>query len=56
MQNYLELLDKLLVCEITLDNKGKLKERDVEDKEEKLLCGTEGNTHCLESRKLCKLY
>lgn len=42
MQNYLELLDKLLICEITMDNKGKLKQRDFEPKEEKLLCSSEG--------------
>lgn len=42
MQNYLELLDKLLVCEIATESKGKGKERDNEEKEEKLLCGREG--------------
>lgn len=40
MQNYLELLDKLLVCEIIFDKQGKAKDRDSEEKEEKLLCGT----------------
>lgn len=42
MQNYLELLDKLLICEIPTETKIKGKERDGEEKEEKLLCGTEG--------------
>ncbi|PZC79613.1 hypothetical protein B5X24_HaOG216137 [Helicoverpa armigera] len=42
MQNYLELLDKLLVCEIATETKTKGKERDNDEKEEKLLCGTEG--------------
>lgn len=44
MQNYLELLDRLLVCEITTEPRAKAKERDNEEKEEKLLCGAEGMT------------
>lgn len=40
MQNYLELLDKLLVCEISTEAKPKGKRED--EKEEKLLCGVEG--------------
>lgn len=44
MQNYLELLDKLLMTEIQIDNKTNNKHnRDNEDKEEKILCGSEGN-------------
>ncbi|KAG6459711.1 hypothetical protein O3G_MSEX011550 [Manduca sexta] len=41
MQNYLELLDKLLVSEIPLEPKNRVKERDDEEKEDKLLCATE---------------
>lgn len=42
MQNYLELLDKLLASEIPTESKNKTKERD-EEKEEKVLCAAEGN-------------
>ncbi|CAK1548038.1 unnamed protein product [Leptosia nina] len=40
MQNYLELLDKLLACEIPTDIKNKNKNPD-EEKEEKVLCASE---------------
>lgn len=42
MQNYLELMDKLLISEIPTEIKSKAKERDDIEKEEKLLCGSEG--------------
>ncbi|CAB3221548.1 unnamed protein product [Arctia plantaginis] len=56
MQNYLELLDKLLICEITMDNKGKLKERDFEQKEEKLLCSTEDKAPFPYNPGVCRRY
>ncbi|KPJ14324.1 Nucleolar complex protein 4-like A [Papilio machaon] len=41
MQNYLELLDKLLAVEIPTEAKSKAKERD-DEKEDKVLCAVEG--------------
>lgn len=41
MQNYLELMDKLLAVEIPTEAKSKAKERD--DKEDKVLCAVEGD-------------
>ncbi|KAJ8734479.1 hypothetical protein PYW08_013729 [Mythimna loreyi] len=56
MQNYLELLDKLLVCEIATEPKGKGKERDNEEKEEKLLCGTEDKAPFPYNPGVCRRY
>lgn len=42
MQNFLELLDKLLATEIPTENKPKAKERDNDEKEMKILCAAEG--------------
>lgn len=42
MQNFLELLDKLLATEIPTENKPKAKERDNDEKEMKVLCAAEG--------------
>lgn len=42
MQNYLELMDKLLLSEIPVEIKMKVKDREEDEKEEKLLCGTDG--------------
>ncbi|XP_072935350.1 nucleolar complex protein 4 homolog B [Epargyreus clarus] len=44
MQNYLELLDKLLVAEIPVESKTKVKTRAVEEGELKLLCAAEGKS------------
>ncbi|VVD01521.1 unnamed protein product [Leptidea sinapis] len=41
MQNYLELLDKLLITEIPTEIKIKAKERNIDDKEEKVLCNSD---------------
>ncbi|KAL4719061.1 hypothetical protein ACJJTC_015400 [Scirpophaga incertulas] len=41
IQNYLELLEKLLITEIPIDVKSKLKNNNGDEKEEKILCGSE---------------
>ncbi|XP_060809676.1 nucleolar complex protein 4 homolog B [Amyelois transitella] len=55
MQNYLELLDKLLALEIPLEAKIKVKERE-EEKEEKLLCGTENKPPFPYNAGVCRRY
>lgn len=42
MQNFLELLDKLLATEIPSEAKPKAKDRDGDEKEMKALCASEG--------------
>lgn len=42
MQNFLELLDKLLAAEIPTENKAKGKDRDNDENEMKVLCAAEG--------------
>ncbi|XP_041973851.1 nucleolar complex protein 4 homolog B [Aricia agestis] len=54
MQNYLELLDKLLASEISLDIKAK-KKRD-EEKEDKLLCSTENKPKFPYNASICRRY
>ncbi|XP_063836786.1 nucleolar complex protein 4 homolog [Ostrinia nubilalis] len=57
MQNYLELLDKLLVTEIQFDNKTKPnKNRDNEEKEEKILCGSEDKAPFPYNPGVCRRY
>ncbi|XP_026728857.1 nucleolar complex protein 4 homolog B [Trichoplusia ni] len=56
MQNYLELLDRLLVCEITTEPRAKAKERDNEEKEEKLLCGAEDKAPFPYNPGVCRRY
>ncbi|CAH0699368.1 unnamed protein product [Spodoptera exigua] len=56
MQNYLELLDKLLVCEIPTETKIKGKERDGEEKDEKVLCGTEDKAPFPYNPGVCRRY
>ncbi|CAG5035041.1 unnamed protein product [Parnassius apollo] len=53
MQNYLELLDKLLANEIPPEFKNKMKERD-DDKEEKLLCAAEGKPQFKYHAAVCR--
>ncbi|XP_053601930.1 nucleolar complex protein 4 homolog B [Plodia interpunctella] len=55
MQNYLELLDKLLALEIPLEAKIKVRERE-EEKEEKLLCGTENKPPFPWNAGVCRRY
>lgn len=42
MQNFLELLDKLLAAEIPTESKAKCKDRDNDENEMKVLCAAEG--------------
>ncbi|KAL0896151.1 hypothetical protein ABMA27_012101 [Loxostege sticticalis] len=56
MQNYLELLDKLLLTEIQFENKTKLKNRDNEEKEEKILCGSEDKVPFPYNPGVCRRY
>ncbi|XP_059056544.1 nucleolar complex protein 4 homolog A [Achroia grisella] len=56
MQNYLELLDKLLASEIPIEIKIKFKDRDDDEKEEKLLCGSENKAPFPYNPGVCRRY
>ncbi|XP_049887956.1 nucleolar complex protein 4 homolog B [Pectinophora gossypiella] len=56
MQNYLELLDKLLVTEIPTEAKCKAKDRDDDAAEGKLLCGAEGKAPFPYNPAVCRRY
>ncbi|XP_026323958.1 nucleolar complex protein 4 homolog A isoform X2 [Hyposmocoma kahamanoa] len=56
MQNYLELMDKLLVSEIPVEIKMKVKDREEDEKEEKLLCGTDDKAPFPYNPGVCRRY
>lgn len=56
MQNYLELLDKLLASEIPTETKIKFKDRDIDEKEEKILCGSENKAPFPYNPGVCRRY
>ncbi|KAM3957062.1 nucleolar complex protein 4 homolog [Aphomia sociella] len=56
MQNYLELLDKLLATEIPTEAKIKFKDRDTDEKEEKVLCGSENKAPFPYNPGVCRRY
>ncbi|CAH2068179.1 unnamed protein product, partial [Iphiclides podalirius] len=53
MQNYLELMDKLLATEIPTEYKNKAKDRE-EEKEEKVLCAAEGRPSFVYHATICR--
>ncbi|XP_050357436.1 nucleolar complex protein 4 homolog B [Nymphalis io] len=55
MQNFLELLDKLLAAKIPLDNKVKSKDRDNEN-EMKVLCASEGKPNFPYNPAVCRRF
>ncbi|KAJ0180888.1 hypothetical protein K1T71_002973 [Dendrolimus kikuchii] len=56
MQNYLELLDKLLAIEISTEIKPKGKEREEDQKEEKLLCAMPNKALFAYNPGVCRRY
>ncbi|CAH2989754.1 unnamed protein product [Chilo suppressalis] len=56
MQNYLELLDKLLITEIQTEAKCRIRNRNNEEKEEKILCGAEGKAPFPYNPGVCRRY
>ncbi|CAG9783335.1 unnamed protein product [Diatraea saccharalis] len=56
MQNYLELLDKLLVTEIPTEAKSKNRNRNHDEKEEKILCGSDDKAPFPYNPGVCRRY
>ncbi|XP_045456524.1 nucleolar complex protein 4 homolog B [Melitaea cinxia] len=54
MQNFLELLDKLLAAEIPTESKAKCKDRDNDENEMKVLCAAEGKPNFPFNPAMCR--